>query len=194
MCVCFRFGASLGIELAVESSATLHLSTRFDLTIADAAAYASLFGLMNIFSRGFGGYVSDRVHKSYSLYGRLIIHMIFMLTEGLLIFYFIHCDELHDTLYAMVAFAIFGQMSMGTCFGIVPYVDGPNTGTIAGIVGAGKFTTTSFYQPHVMRYLPSSTRSIHLTEHPFSIHTLILPFSRWQCRSNLVFECVPQSR
>ena len=26
---------------------------------------------------------------------------------------------------------------MGTCFGIVSYVDGPNTGTIAGIVGAG---------------------------------------------------------
>jgi nitrate/nitrite transporter NarK len=26
---------------------------------------------------------------------------------------------------------------MGTCFGIVTYVDGPNTGTIAGIVGAG---------------------------------------------------------
>jgi NNP family nitrate/nitrite transporter-like MFS transporter len=26
---------------------------------------------------------------------------------------------------------------MGTCFGIVPYIDGPNTGTIAGIVGAG---------------------------------------------------------
>lgn len=26
---------------------------------------------------------------------------------------------------------------MGTCFGIVPYVDGPNTGSIAGIVGAG---------------------------------------------------------
>ena len=28
-------------------------------------------------------------------------------------------------------------MSMGSCFGIVPYVDVPNTGTIAGIVGAG---------------------------------------------------------
>jgi nitrate/nitrite transporter NarK len=26
---------------------------------------------------------------------------------------------------------------MGSCFGIVPYVDAPNTGTIAGIVGAG---------------------------------------------------------
>ena len=26
---------------------------------------------------------------------------------------------------------------MGSCFGIVPYIDPPNTGTIAGIVGAG---------------------------------------------------------
>lgn len=26
---------------------------------------------------------------------------------------------------------------MGTCFGIVPYVDGPNIGSVAGIVGAG---------------------------------------------------------
>ena len=26
---------------------------------------------------------------------------------------------------------------MGTCFGIVPYVDSANSGTIAGIVGAG---------------------------------------------------------
>lgn len=106
-----RFAASLGIELTVESSATLHLSTRFDLDIADAAAYASLFGLMNIFSRGLGGYISDRMHKSYSLRGRLIIHMIFMFCEGILIFYFIRCSELHETLIAMVIFAIFGQVS-----------------------------------------------------------------------------------
>jgi nitrate/nitrite transporter NarK len=28
-------------------------------------------------------------------------------------------------------------MSMGSCYGIVPYVDSTNTGSIAGIVGAG---------------------------------------------------------
>ena len=28
-------------------------------------------------------------------------------------------------------------MTMGTCFGIDPYIDGPNTGSIAGIVGVG---------------------------------------------------------
>ena len=26
---------------------------------------------------------------------------------------------------------------MGTCYGVVPYVDSPNTGSVAGIVGAG---------------------------------------------------------
>ena len=29
------------------------------------------------------------------------------------------------------------KMSMGTCFGIVRYVDGPNVGSVAGIVSAG---------------------------------------------------------
>jgi nitrate/nitrite transporter NarK len=28
-------------------------------------------------------------------------------------------------------------MSMGSCYGIVPYVDSANTGSVAGIVGAG---------------------------------------------------------
>ena len=28
-------------------------------------------------------------------------------------------------------------MSMGTCFGIVPYIDGPNIGSVAGIAAAG---------------------------------------------------------
>ena len=34
-------------------------------------------------------------------------------------------------------FAFFFQMSCGTCFGIVPFIDASNTGSIAGIVGAG---------------------------------------------------------
>jgi len=29
------------------------------------------------------------------------------------------------------------KMSMGACYGIVPYIDPANTGSIAGIVGAG---------------------------------------------------------
>ena len=37
----------------------------------------------------------------------------------------------------MVFFAILIQMSTGTCYGIVPFIDSANTGSIAGIVGGG---------------------------------------------------------
>jgi MFS transporter, NNP family, nitrate/nitrite transporter len=121
----------------MDSSISLHLAERFDLSFEHAASLASLFGLMNIFARGFGGWISDQMHQRYSLQGRLYIHWLFMVLEGTFIFVFCHTTQLQSTLTAMVLFAAFGQMSMGTCFGIVPYVDPVNTGTIAGIVGAG---------------------------------------------------------
>lgn len=107
----YRFAASLGIELTMESSLTLHFSNRFDIPIADAAAYASLFGLMNIFSRGLGGVISDKMHKAYFLRGRLSIHMAFMLIEGVLMICFIQCVTVKGTLATMILFAIFGQVS-----------------------------------------------------------------------------------
>jgi NNP family nitrate/nitrite transporter-like MFS transporter len=132
-----QFGASLGIELTMESGMTLHLSERFDLTVAHAAALASLFGFMNIFARGLGGLISDRLHQQYSLRGRLMIQMILLFSEGILILLFIRSDTLSHTLTVMVLFAATGQMCMGTCFGIVPYLDPRSTGTIVAIVAAG---------------------------------------------------------
>ena len=41
--------------------------------------------------------------------------------------------RLHHPLNLAISF----QMSMGTCFGIVPYIDGPNIGSVAGITAAG---------------------------------------------------------
>jgi NNP family nitrate/nitrite transporter-like MFS transporter len=132
-----QLGASLGIELTMESGMTLHLSERFDLEVAHAAALASLFGLMNIFARGLGGLISDRLHQMYSLRGRLMIQMILLFSEGILILLFIRTDTLSHTLVVMVLFAATGQMCMGTCFGIVPYLDPRSTGTIVAIVAAG---------------------------------------------------------
>ena len=105
-----RFAASLGIELTMESGLTMHLSHRFDLELAESSAYASLFGLMNIFSRGAGGILSDRLHRSFSLRGRLWIHMVLMLLEGILILCFVRSTSFNSTLAAMVLFAIFGQV------------------------------------------------------------------------------------
>jgi NNP family nitrate/nitrite transporter-like MFS transporter len=127
-----RFAAGLGIELTMEAGIALHLTERFDLSVTHASALASLFGVMNIFTRGFGGWFSDKMYKHYSLRGRLGIHWLFMLLEGVFIFLFCKTTILFPTLLAMITFASFGQMSMGSCFSIIPYCDPPNTGTIAG--------------------------------------------------------------
>lgn len=132
-----QFGCSLGIELTMESGISLHLAERFDLELSQASAYGSLFGLMNLFARALGGYISDRAMKQHSLRGRLTMHMLFIFCEGVLILGFIHSKGLALALCFMMAFAALGQMSMGTCMGIIPYVDPRSTGAISGIVGAG---------------------------------------------------------
>lgn len=133
----FQYGASFGVELTMENGLATYLFDSYDLSIEHAAMYASLFGLTNIFSRGLGGYISDKLNQSISLRGRLYAQMFCMLIEGGAILYFSSCKTLRSTLFAMFFFSTFTQMAMGTCFGIVPYVDGPNTGSVAGIVGAG---------------------------------------------------------
>ena len=96
----------------MESGLTMHLMERFELKASRAAAYASLFGLMNIFSRGLGGFISDKMQQTWSLRGRLLIHMVFMTVEGILIFVFIHSKTLTGSLVTMILFAIFGQVHL----------------------------------------------------------------------------------
>jgi NNP family nitrate/nitrite transporter-like MFS transporter len=105
-----QFAASLGIELTMESNATMHLSKRFDLELSEAAAYASLFGLMNLWSRGLGGWASDKAHEYDSLRGRFALHMFLMLAESILLWVFMHCEEFNITILMMVLFGIFGQV------------------------------------------------------------------------------------
>merc|ERR1712023_493624 len=97
----------------------LYFKEKFDLTTETAAAIASIFGFMNIFARGLGGWVSDKGNAYAGMRGRLWAQ-----TIGLAI-------------TVMVFFSLFVQMTEGTSYGIVPYVDPPATGSISGIIGAG---------------------------------------------------------
>jgi len=51
--------------------------------------------------------------------------------------WFARTEDLITSLVIMVIFAILIQMSTGTCYGIVPFVDSANTGSVAGVVGGG---------------------------------------------------------
>ena len=50
---------------------------------------------------------------------------------------FANTKSLGGSIVVLVFFSLFVQATEGTSYGIVPYVDPPNTGSIAGIIGAG---------------------------------------------------------
>jgi len=132
-----QYSASFGVELTMENGCATYLHDQFGLSVEQAGRYASLFGFTNIFSRGLGGYLSDKMNAAFSLRGRLIVQFSCLVIMGVLIQVFGHCQTLFTTIFTMIFFSTFTQMSMGACYGIVPYIDPANTGSIAGIVGAG---------------------------------------------------------
>lgn len=60
-----------------------------------------------------------------------------LVAEGGMVLYFAQTTTLTSAIVAMVFFSLFVQAAEGSTYGIVPYVDPPTTGAIAGIVGAG---------------------------------------------------------
>merc|ERR1712048_520610 len=69
--------------------------------------------------------------------GRLWAQTIGLFLEGALVLIFAHTNSLALAIVIMVFFSVFVQAAEGSSYGIVPYVDPPSTGSIAGIVGAG---------------------------------------------------------
>ena len=132
-----QYGCSFGVELTMNNAAALYFSDRFDQTTESAAAIASIFGWMNLFARGLGGAASDWANKKIGMRGRLWIQAVLLAVEGALVLVFANTGTLGASIAVMVFFSVFVQAAEGSTYGIVPYVDPPSTGSIAGIVGAG---------------------------------------------------------
>jgi len=69
--------------------------------------------------------------------GRLWWQTICLVIEGAMVLIFANTDNLGGAIVVMVVFSSFVQAAEGSSYGIVPYVNPPVTGSIAGIVGAG---------------------------------------------------------
>lgn len=133
----FHYACTFGVELVMDNAATSYFHDEFGLTTGKAAAIASIFGWMNVFSRALGGYVSDLTNARWGMRGRLYTQMITILVQGSLILIFSKTNSLGISVFVMILFSIFCQGGCGTTFGIVPYVNPAATGSISGIVGAG---------------------------------------------------------
>lgn len=82
-------------------------------------------------------FLSDVGNAKFGMRGRLWAQTICLLAEGILVIVFANTASLGGAIAVMVFFSLFVQAAEGTSFGIVPYIDPPNTGSISGIVGAG---------------------------------------------------------
>jgi MFS transporter, NNP family, nitrate/nitrite transporter len=132
-----HYAACFGVELTMNNAAALYFKDEFAQSTESAAAIASLFGWMNLFARGLGGYLSDKFNARMGMRGRILVHTLCLLGEGVMVMVFNNSKSLGFAIFTMTIFSLFVQAAEGTSFGIVPYIDPPSTGSISGIVGAG---------------------------------------------------------
>jgi NNP family nitrate/nitrite transporter-like MFS transporter len=132
-----QYACCFGVELTMNNAAALYFKDKFELSTESAAAIASIFGFMNLFARGLGGFMSDKGNAYIGMRGRLWAQTVCLLIEGVLVLVFAQTNSLGAAIAVMVFFSLFVQAAEGATYGIVPYVDPPATGSISGIVGAG---------------------------------------------------------
>lgn len=132
-----QYACCFGVELTMNNAAALYFKDEFGQSTESAAAIASIFGWMNLFARGLGGYFSDIANTKMGMRGRLWTQTILLACEGALVLIFANSNSLAGAIVIMIFFSLFVQAAEGSSYGIVPYVDPPSTGSISGIVGAG---------------------------------------------------------
>lgn len=132
-----QYACCFGVELTMNNAAASYFRETFELTTESSAAIASIFGWMNLFARGVGGFMSDKLNAKMGMRGRLIWQGILLVVEGVMVFIFANSTSLPAAIVVMVFFSTIVQSAEGSTYGIVPYVNPAVTGSIAGVVGAG---------------------------------------------------------
>jgi MFS transporter, NNP family, nitrate/nitrite transporter len=135
--LCAQYAFCSGVDTTLCNGIAIYYHESYNQKISRIGAIAALYGCSALWARGLGGYISDKIGDRFSLAGRLWIHCLCMMAQGGANIWFARSTELNSSLIAMVIFSMLIQMSTGTCYGIVPFVDSANTGSVAGIVGGG---------------------------------------------------------
>lgn len=131
------YAACFGIELTINNIAAIYYMDYFGLGLKTAGLVAGLFGLMNIFARTLGGFISDRFVQNGGLKGRVRWLFIALLIEGVALIFFSQVRVIALAIPMMIVFSLFVQMSEGATYSVVPFINKKALGSVAGIVGAG---------------------------------------------------------
>lgn len=131
------YGACFGIEITVDNVAAIYFVDNFNTSMIVAGALAGVFGFMNLFARGLGGLVSDKIGRLYGMRGKGFLLGGLLILEGLGIVFFAQAGSLTMAIITMLIFALFLKMANGCTYSIVPFINKKAVGSVSGIVGAG---------------------------------------------------------
>lgn len=131
------YACCFGLELTLDNVAVLYFTDYFHLDMYMAGTIAASFGMMNLFARALGGIVSDRWAKTSGVSGRARWLFLTILGEGLLLLVFSQANQLWLAVVMLLCVGLFIKMSNGAVYAIVPFINRPALGSVAGIVGAG---------------------------------------------------------
>ncbi|KAK1946807.1 High affinity nitrate transporter 2.5 [Phytophthora citrophthora] len=148
----FHYACSFGVELQVHNVLTEFYYEDFTysncdpktdvnecrrLTQSRATLISSLFGLMCIFARALGGYLSDIGNRRCGMKGRIAVQFVAFAGQAVFLYLYSTTKNLSSSIPLLVFFGIFVQACTGSTYGIVPYVLPTFTGATSGFVGAG---------------------------------------------------------
>ena len=131
------YGACFGIELFIHNTAAVYYVDHFGLSLKAAGMAAGSFGLLALFARALGGWLSDKAAARGDLNSRVNLLFILMVGEGLGLLWFSHTTSVALAITAMLAFGLCTHMACGATYALVPFVSRKALGGVAGIVGAG---------------------------------------------------------
>jgi NNP family nitrate/nitrite transporter-like MFS transporter len=131
------YGACFGIEIFIHNIAAVYYVEHFGLSLGAAGLAAGSFGLLALFARALGGWVSDRAANAGTLNSRVTVLFVLMIGEGLGLLWFANADAVSYAVIAMLIFGLFTHMACGATYALVPFVAPKALGGVAGIVGAG---------------------------------------------------------
>jgi NNP family nitrate/nitrite transporter-like MFS transporter len=109
----------------------------FGLSLQSAGLAAASFGLLALFARALGGWLSDKAARRRGLDARSLLLCGLILGEGLGLMAFAHANSAVLAVSAMLMFGLFTHMACGATYALVPFIDRKSLGGVSGIIGAG---------------------------------------------------------
>lgn len=131
------YGACFGVEIFIHNIAAVYYVDHFQLSLKEAGMAAGSFGLLALFARALGGWLSDRLALRGSLNSRVTLLFALMIGEGVGLLWFANAGGVLFAVIAMLVFGLFTHMACGATYALVPFIDRRALGGVAGIIGAG---------------------------------------------------------